>query len=137
MVDRELAVLEGSRPNDPELLDRHVRYVSLLTEVRTGLESIARAIEEAAKEHDLASRQAKFQSASTVVKRLSDCIVEWLNTNAATVAAYASKSLLLGMGTLFLTGCGVPSVMAFPVLTFLLGGKVLVDAAKQGTRQGK
>jgi hypothetical protein len=65
--------------------------------------------------------------------------VAWVQKNADVTVDYTSKAVLLGAGTLFLTVCGAPAHFAFPVLTYLLGGKeltkVVTDRWKSKSKQ--
>jgi hypothetical protein len=137
LIDRELEELDQNKPNEPEGLLAHEEYRTFLQEVRDGLNGIAAAVNVAREEPSPTAKRAHFAKASEIVRTLGDKFDEWIKKNSTLAVDYSSKTVLLGLGTLFLTTCGAPAYMAFPVLTYLLGGKRLHDAVKGAMGKGK
>jgi len=130
LIDRELENIDQNKPNEPDGLLAYEEYKTFLQELRDGLENIESAVSVARREVSPKAKRELFAKASAIVQTLGKKMDNWIKTNSALAVDYSSKTALLGLGTLFLTACGAPAYMAFPVLTYLLGGKRLHDAVK-------
>jgi hypothetical protein len=129
-IKEEIELLQSTKPNDPQALERHEQYLSLMNQVAHGLKEIAQAISRAESAQDASSKAAELGVAARVVSNVRAVIADWLTVNGATVFDYGVKTGLLGAGCAFLTLCGAPSWQAFPALAVLLGLKSVVDAVK-------
>lgn len=130
LIDRELENIDQNKPNEPDGLLAYEEYKTFLQELRDGLKNIESAVSVARSEVSPKAKRDLFAKASEIVQTLGKKMDDWIKTNSALAVDYSSKTALLGLGTLFLTACGAPAYMAFPVLTYLLGGKRLHDAVK-------
>ncbi len=129
-IDRELENIDQNKPNEPAGLLAYEEYKTFLQELRDGLKVLESAVSIARNEASPKAKRQLFEKASETVQTLGRKIDDWIKTNSALAVDYSSKTVLLGLGTLLLTACGAPTYMAFPVLTYLLGGKHLHDAVK-------
>jgi hypothetical protein len=130
LIDRELENIDQNKPNEADDLLAYEKYKTFLQELRDGLKNIESAVSVARSEVSPKAKRELFAKASEIVQTLGKKMDDWIKTNSALAVDYSSKTALLGLGTLFLTACGAPAYMAFPVLTYLLGGKRLHDAVK-------
>lgn len=121
-VREQIERLQSELPNEPIQLERHQRFVELLTEIASALNEVAAGLS------DEATRD--LDTAATRIQRLRDEVYDWFQQNGSWISDYSSKTALLGAGTAFLSFCGAPSLGAFMAASFLVGGRELVEATR-------
>jgi len=126
-IEREVAELDRFRPNEPESLDRHERYVGFLLKLGHDIREISTVVQQVEQATGPAEKQEKLESASEIVARARMSVGEWLEENTSLVVNYGFQVTMLGVGCLFLTLCGAPAYPAFVTSALMLGGKKAMD----------
>lgn len=140
LVSDEIKRLEAERPNDPDRLDLHNRYIDFLQSVALGLAEIAVAINAAQSEPDASKKVARYERASEIASQLGSSMMNWIAQNKDGLVHFSASVGLLGAGTAFLSFCGVPNMASFAASALLLGGstvKEMVDTILKHFGKGK
>ncbi|WP_109116713.1 pentapeptide repeat-containing protein [Azospirillum sp. TSO22-1] len=121
-IDEHLDELAEKKPNDPQALEFHEQYTSFLSAIADGLRQIHAALLEASKEVVASKKEEKLSLAALTAKRLGDEVRSWIDDNGKLVIDYGAKTGMLGIGTSFLSLCGIPAWEAFIPLATVVGG---------------
>lgn len=118
---------ETPRPNDPEKLDFHERYISFLEKIMQDAINISVVSNELEKKISAPD----MESAKRSVLGLHNNIKDWWANNEMDTINYGANIGILGMGTALLIFCGAPATMATTISVALGGSKKVLDFLKR------